>query len=56
MTPYHTGKVSIGLLYTPAMPAIYGDALALQTALLDARSAARPGFFGRVFGAIVRWL
>jgi hypothetical protein len=33
--PYNTGKVLIGLRYTPPPPVIQGDALTLQSALLS---------------------
>ncbi len=56
MTTYNTGKVQIGLLYTPRMPEIYGDARRLQTALIDGRTANKPGAFARVLGAIWGWL
>jgi len=35
MTPYNTGKVKIGLLYTPPPPEHDADAYRLQTALLN---------------------
>jgi len=40
MTPFHTGKVQIGLLYQPKPAAIVGDMATIQTALLERR---RPG-------------
>jgi hypothetical protein len=62
MTPYQTprtataGAVQIGLRYTPRPPQIYGDALTLQTALLDERTSKRPGLFMRFFGAFWRFV
>lgn len=37
--PYHTGRVQIGLTYTPQPPRVEGDAVAIQRALLDPRTA-----------------
>lgn len=57
MTPYTTRSgLQIGLLYTPRPPAIYGDALTLQTALLDKRTAQPGSWVQRVMGAVWRWL
>lgn len=56
MNTFNTGKVQIGLLYTQPMPEIYGDALRLQTALIDGRTAHKPGVFARIVGSIWAWL
>ena len=56
ITPYDTGKVKIGLLYQPAMPAIHGDAIRLQAALLDKRTARPAGFVMRALARFWRWV
>ena len=55
MTTYNTGKVKIGLLYQPAMPLIQGDAIRLQTALLDKRTARPAGLVMRALAAFWSW-
>ena len=55
MTPYKTPSgLQIGLRYSPALPAIQGDAITLQTALLDERTATQPGIIARLLGAVWR--
>ena len=55
MTPYTTRSgLKIGLRYTPALPSIQGDAIRLQTALLDSRTQTQPGFIARLLGAVWR--
>lgn len=56
MTTYNTGKVQIGLIYVRPMPAIYGDDLRLQSALLDKRTAKPLNAFKRLVFAAWRWL
>lgn len=57
MIPYTTSSgLQIGSRYTPALPPIQGDAVRLQSALLDPRSASKPGWLGAFFGFIWRWL
>lgn len=51
-TPYHTGRIQIGLLYTPPqVPHHDADALRLQRALLGERT--RPDWDGIAIVAIV---
>ena len=57
MTPYTTAAgVRIGLLHQRPMPAIYGDALRLQAALIDKRTARPLSTLQRVACAVGRWL
>jgi len=56
MTTYNTGRVQIGLLHTRPMPQIYGDALRLQSALIDKRTARPLSVLQRLACAIGRWL
>jgi hypothetical protein len=51
MTPYHTGKVAIGLLYEPPKPYHDRDARLLQTALLNKR---QPGTLELIFVGLLR--
>lgn len=53
MTTYNTGKVKIGLLYARPLPAIQGDALRLQSALLNRR---QPSRIEHVLARIWAWL
>lgn len=61
-TPYTTprtataGAVQIGLRYMPKMPAIYGDALKLQSALIEPRTIGPQNWIQRAIGAFWRWL
>lgn len=56
MNTFNTGRVRIGLCYIrPAMP-IQGDAVILQTALLDKRSARPLRAWQRLLGGIWSWL
>ena len=55
MTTYNTGKVRIGLLYQTAMPVIQGDAVRLQTALLDKRTARPANLVARVLNRFWSW-
>ena len=41
--PYNTGKVLIGLRYTPPLPTIQGDAIKVQSALLSPRATPARG-------------
>lgn len=56
ITPYNTGRVQIGILYTPAMPQIYGDALKLQTALLERHTHRSDNVWHAIVNKIYRWL
>ena len=56
MTTYNTGKVKIGLLYCPAMPVMQGDALKLQAALLEKRTAHPLTPLMRAAGRVWGWL
>lgn len=52
-----TGRVVIGLAHQrPPMPVESRDALTLQRALLDPRTAQQPGLIGQIFGGIYKWL
>lgn len=42
--------LQIGSRFTPELPAIQGDAVRLQSALLDSRSASKPSRLGAFFG------
>lgn len=54
MTTHDTPSgLRIGLLYFRPMPEIYGDMLALQTALLDKRV---PTAWMRIINSVYRWL
>ena len=53
MTPFNTGRVQIGLLYTPPKPQIHGHAFTLQTALL-ARASEPRSTLKRAINAITR--
>lgn len=56
MNAYNTGNLHTSRCYVrPAMP-IQGDALTLQVALLDKRSAQPQSLLMRVLGAVWRWL
>lgn len=50
---YNTGKVQIGLLFVRPLPAIQGDAVRLQTALL---SRQLPTLAERLAARIWGWL
>lgn len=53
----HTGRVVIGLAHQRPLPAIESrDALTLQRALLDPRTAQPPGLLGLLFGRLYQWL
>ena len=57
MIPYTTSSgLQIGSRYTPALPPIQGDAVRLQSALLDPRSASRPSRLGAFFGFFWRFM
>jgi hypothetical protein len=52
-----TGRVVIGLAHQrPPMAPESRDALTLQRALLDPRTAHQPGLLGLIFGRIYQWL
>lgn len=53
-TPFNTGKVQIGLLYKRPLPIIQGDALRLQSALLEPRTANPLSRIGRALGTLWR--
>jgi hypothetical protein len=55
-TTYNTGKVQIGLLCRRPMPAIHGDALLLQSALLERRTARPLSRLQRLLGKVWQWL
>ena len=61
-TPYHTGRIQIGLLYTPPqVPYHDADALLLQRALLGERQRTDWGGIAIVAivaasGALATWL
>ena len=53
----HTGRVVIGLAHQrPLAPIDTRDALTLQRALLDPRTAQTPGLLGQLFGGLHQWL
>lgn len=57
MTPYKTASgVQIGLLYKRPMPSIHGDALRLQSALIDPKTATPLTGLQRIYRAIMRCL
>jgi len=56
MNVYNTGKVMIGLRHSAAMPDIYGDALRLQTALLERHTHRSDNVLHRFINRIYRWL
>jgi hypothetical protein len=53
-TPYNTGKVLIGLRYERPMPVIQGDALTLQSALLDPSTLVRQSWLVRALNVLWR--
>jgi hypothetical protein len=54
---HNTGRVVIGLAHQrPPAPLDSRDALTLQRALLDPRTAQRPSLLGQLFGGIYKWL
>lgn len=53
MVPFNTGKVQIGLLYQRPAPAIQGDAIRLQAALLSRHP---PTLIERLAARIWFWL
>ena len=56
-TPYCTPTgIQIGLLHQPAMPTIQGDALRLQAALLEKRTARPLSPLMRAAGRVWGWL
>ena len=57
MNKVSTGKVQIGKAYVPPpMPIRSQDAIHLQIALLDKRTATPAPLLRRVIAPIVRWL
>jgi hypothetical protein len=53
----HTGKVQIGIAHQRPPAAIDSrDALTLQRALLDPRTAQPPGLLAQLFGRLYQWL
>jgi hypothetical protein len=57
MNPRHnTGRVRIGWAYVPKAMRIEGDAIRIQAALLEPRSATPQTLFQRVAGSIWRLL
>ena len=57
MNPRHnTGRVRIGWAYVPRPMRIEGDAIKVQAALLEPRSATPQTLFQRVAGSIWRLL
>lgn len=50
--PYHTGKVQIGIAYTPTPKPLTADQERMQAALLDPRTAHPQSFVQRLFGRI----
>jgi hypothetical protein len=56
MNGYNTGKVIIGLTYKKDVrPAIVGDAITLQTALLNYKDSP-PALWQRLVNKVWRWL
>jgi hypothetical protein len=54
---HNTGRVVIGLAHQrPPAPLDSRDALTLQRALLDPRTAQRPSLLGQLLGLIYQWL
>lgn len=52
-----TGKVRIGIAHVPApRPIRERDALTLQSALLEPRTAQQQTFFQQLIGSIWKWL
>ena len=61
MNPYSalSSGLQIGLMYklrNPDPPPMEGDAIKLQSALLEPRTAKGPGALAAFFGAIWKWL
>lgn len=57
MNPRHnTGKIRIGWAYVPKAMRIEGDAIRIQAALLEPRSAMHQSFIQRVAGLLWRLL
>lgn len=57
MSPRHnTGRVRIGWAYVPRPLRIEGDAIRIQSALLEPRSATPQTLFQRIAGLIWRLL
>lgn len=53
----HTGRVQIGIAHQrPPLPIESRDALTLQRALLDPRTAQQPGLLAKIFGGLYKWL
>ena len=52
--PYNTGRVQIGALYTPKPRPPVGDALTLQTALLQPLTTRRPSVLARLLAPVWR--
>lgn len=53
---YNTGKLQIGRCYIRPAMRVEGDALPLQAALLEKRSAKPLSLLMRVLGSVWRWL
>lgn len=54
---HDTGRIVIGLAHQRPPAAINSrDALTLQRALLDPRTAHPPGLLGQLFGGLYKWL
>jgi hypothetical protein len=56
VVPYHTGKVQIGIAYTPKPALLTADQERMQAALLEPRTALPQTPLQRLFGRIWSWL
>lgn len=56
MNAYNTGKLQIGRGYIKPAMRVEGDALTLQAALLDKRTAQPRPLLMRIAGCVWRWL
>lgn len=54
--PYHTGKVQIGIAYTPKPAMLTADQESIQAALLEPRTTRPQSALQRVFGRVWQWL
>lgn len=54
--PYNTGRVQIGITYTPRPPRVEGDAAAIQRALLEPSTERPATGLRRLLASVWKWL
>lgn len=53
---FNTGRVRIGIAYVPPPQRVQGDAVKVQAAFLEPRTARQPSRLARLVAPVWRWL